>query len=128
MEETLFEKIANRTIPSFKVWENEEFYAFLDIHPRTKGHTLVIPKKNEGDYVFDLENELYTRLLLAAKEVAILLKEKIPCARVLMIAEGFEVPHVHIKLIPAALGFSLETSPSIDTSMEELAQVAELFK
>ncbi|MDP1727679.1 MAG: HIT family protein [Bacteroidota bacterium] len=96
---TLFSKIVRGEIPSFKVAETKDFYAFLDIHPLTKGHTLVIPKK-EVDYIFDLDNETYAGLQLFAKIVAEAIKKAIPCARVGVCVLGLEVPHAHIHLIP----------------------------
>jgi histidine triad (HIT) family protein len=97
---TLFEKIAQGQIPSHKVWEDAEHFAFLDIRPVAPGHTLVIPRK-AIDPVFSMGDEEFQKLMLAAKKVAILLKEKISCERVCMAVVGFEVPHAHIHLIPA---------------------------
>ncbi len=96
---TLFSKIVKGEIPSYKIAETKDFYAFLDIHPLTKGHTLVIPKK-EVDYIFDLDNETYAGLQLFAKIVAEAIKNAIPCARVGVCVLGLEVPHAHIHLIP----------------------------
>lgn len=96
---SIFTKIANGEIPAYKVAEDENFLAFLDISPVAKGHTLVIPKK-EVDYLFDLENELYSGLQLFAKKVAVGLKKAIPCVKVGVLVLGLEVPHAHIHLIP----------------------------
>jgi len=97
---TLFTKIAMGLIPSYKVAENEDFYAFLDISPLTLGHTLVIPKKVEDDYIFDLDTPTYEGLWAFAREVATALKAAVPCKRVGVAVLGMEVPHTHIHLIP----------------------------
>lgn len=96
---SIFTKIVNGEIPSYKVAEDENYYAFLDIFPVTKGHTLVIPKK-EVDYLFDLDDETYAGLQLFAKKVAIGLKKAIPCEKVGTLVLGLEVPHAHIHLVP----------------------------
>ena len=96
---SIFSKIIAGEIPCAKVWENEEFFAFLDILPIAPGHTLVIPKQ-EIDYLFDLEDAHYQRLLLACKAVAKKLKAVTGCRRVVMGAWGFEVPHAHVHLVP----------------------------
>jgi histidine triad (HIT) family protein len=97
---TIFTKIANGEIPSYKVAENENFYAFLDINPLTEGHTLVIPKYTEADYIFDLDNDTYNGLCSFAREVAKAIKSAIPCKRVGVAVLGMEVPHTHIHLVP----------------------------
>ena len=97
---TLFTKIAMGAIPSYKVAENEDFYAFLDISPLTLGHTLVIPKKVEDDYIFNLDPVTYQGLWAFAREVAVALKAAVPCKRVGVAVLGMEVPHTHITLIP----------------------------
>ncbi|MEE4286061.1 MAG: HIT family protein [Mariniphaga sp.] len=96
---SIFTKIAKGEIPAYKVAEDENFLAFLDISPVAKGHTLVIPKK-EVDYLFDLDDELYSGLLLFAKKTAVGLKKAIPCVKVGVLVLGLEVPHAHIHLIP----------------------------
>jgi histidine triad (HIT) family protein len=97
---TIFTKIANGEIPSYKVAENEDFYAFLDIAPLAKGHTLVIPKKEEEDYIFNLEDDAYSGLCSFAKKVAQAIKAAVPCKRVGVAVLGMEVPHTHIHLVP----------------------------
>lgn len=97
---TLFTKIAKGEIPSYKVAESEDFYAFLDISPLALGHTLVIPKKVEDDYVFHLDNSTYEGLWAFAKKVATAVKAAVPCKRVGVAVLGMEVPHTHIHLIP----------------------------
>ncbi len=96
---TIFSKIIAGEIPSYKVAENERFYAFLDINPLSPGHTLVVPK-NETDYIFDLDGEEYSSLFLFAQKVAKGIKEAIPCKRVGIAVIGMEVPHAHIHLVP----------------------------
>lgn len=96
---SIFSKIVTGEIPAYKVAEDENFLAFLDISPVAEGHTLVIPKK-EVDYLFDLNEELYTGLHLFAKKVAAGLKKAIPCQKVGVLVLGLEVPHAHIHLVP----------------------------
>jgi histidine triad (HIT) family protein len=96
---SIFSKIVNGEIPAYKIAEDENYLAFLDIFPVAKGHTLVIPKK-EVDYIFDLEDDLYVGLQLFAKKVATGLKKAIPCEKVGVLVLGLEVPHAHIHLIP----------------------------
>jgi histidine triad (HIT) family protein len=97
---TIFTKIAKGEIPSYKVAENENYYAFLDIAPMAKGHTLVIPKHTEEDYIFNLEDDTYSGLCSFAKKVAQAIKSAVPCKRVGVAVLGMEVPHTHIHLVP----------------------------
>ncbi|MDO9039393.1 MAG: HIT family protein [Lutibacter sp.] len=96
---TLFTKIINGEIPSYKVAENNDFYAFLDVNPNAKGHTLVVPKK-EANKLFELDEETYNGLMRFSRKIAIALEKTIPCKRVGMAVIGLEVPHVHVHLIP----------------------------
>ncbi len=96
---SIFKKIVNGEIPAYKVAEDENYFAFLDIFPVARGHVLVIPKK-EVDYLFDLEDEIYAGLQLFAKKVAQGLKKAIPCEKVGVLVLGLEVPHAHIHLVP----------------------------
>ena len=96
---SIFTKIINGEIPSYKIAEDENFYAFLDINPLVKGHTLVVPKK-EVDYIFNLEDELLAGLSVFAKKVALAIDKSISCIRVGSLVIGTEVPHAHIHLIP----------------------------
>jgi histidine triad (HIT) family protein len=96
---TIFTKIINGEIPSYRIAEDENFYAFLDIFPLAKGHTLVIPKK-ETDYLFDMEEQEYANLQRFARKIAIALKKAVPCKKIGMTVIGLEVPHAHIHLIP----------------------------
>lgn len=96
---SIFSRIVNGEIPSYKVAENDDFLAFLDAFPLKKGHVLVIPKK-ETDYIFDLDPSLYTGLMAFSKRVAEALKLAVPCKRVSLHVVGLEVPHAHVHLIP----------------------------
>lgn len=100
MSETIFDKIVSGEIPSWKVWENKDYLAFLTPFANTLGVTVVIPKNNPGDYVFDVSPEAYMGIMLAAKEVAKLLKGALGVARVAMVFEGTGVAHLHAKLYP----------------------------
>lgn len=97
--ETIFSKIIKGEIPCYKIAENNDYFAFLDIRPSAKGHTLVIPKI-QNDYIFDLSDEQLCGLMLFAKKIAIALKKSIPCERIGIKVIGLEVPHTHIHLIP----------------------------
>jgi histidine triad (HIT) family protein len=122
---TIFTKIAKGEIPSYKVAENDEFYAFLDINPLAKGHTLVIPKHVENDYIFNLDDQTYMGMWEFAKKVAIAIKKAIPCKRVGVCVLGLEVPHSHIHLVPlqseADLNFRNE---KLKLSSDEFQQIA----
>ena len=97
---TIFTKIAKGEIPSYKVAENDRFYAFLDINPLAEGHTLVIPKDVEDDYIFNLDPETYEGLWAFARKVAVAMKAAIPCKRIGVAVLGMEVPHTHNHLVP----------------------------
>ncbi|WP_339623076.1 HIT family protein [uncultured Winogradskyella sp.] len=96
---TLFTKIINGEIPSYKVAETEDFFAFLDVNPNAKGHTLCIPKKEENK-IFDLDEATYLGLMQFSRRVALAIEEVVPCKRIGMSVIGLEVPHVHVHLIP----------------------------
>ena len=96
---TIFTKIINGEIPCYKIAEDDRYFAFLDINPMTKGHTLVVPKI-EDDYIFNLDEDTYAGLMLFAKRVAHAVEAAIPCKRVGVAVLGMEVPHVHVHLIP----------------------------
>lgn len=96
---TLFTKIVNGEIPSYKIAEDENFYAFLDINPNAKGHTLCIPKKEE-DKIFDLNEDEYLELMRFSRKVAKAIEKTVSCKRVGIAVVGLEVPHVHVHLIP----------------------------
>jgi histidine triad (HIT) family protein len=125
---TIFSQIIAGEIPAYKVAESIDFLAFLDINPLAEGHVLVIPKK-EVDYLFDLEDELYTGLHIFAKIVATAMKEVIPCKKVGVAVIGLEVPHVHIHLIPMNSVSDLNFSrPKLSFTPEELEATAEKIK
>ena len=120
---SIFTKIVNGEIPSWKVAEDENYYAFLDIFPVAKGHTLVIPKK-EVDYLFDLDDETYAGLQLFAKKVALGIQKAIPCKKVGVMVLGLEVPHAHIHLVPMQSEADLlNFSKKLSLSKEEMAEI-----
>jgi histidine triad (HIT) family protein len=122
---TIFSKIAAGEIPSYKVAENDKFYAFLDINPLVKGHTLVIPKQ-EVDYIFDLSDEDLAQMQVFAKKVATAIKEAFPCLKVGQAVIGLEVPHAHIHLIPIQKESDmLFSNPKLKLSPEEFKEIAE---
>lgn len=124
---SIFSKIVNGEIPAYKVAEDENYLAFLDIFPVAKGHTLVIPKK-EVDYIFDLEDELYSGLQTFAKKVAVGLKKAIPCEKVGVLVLGLEVPHAHIHLIPMQNEADLlNFSKKMKFTPEEFQKIKELI-
>lgn len=96
---SIFTKIVNGEIPCYKITEDENFLAFLDVNPNAKGHTLCIPKK-EINKIFDMDNDLYLGLMQFSKKIAIALEKTVPCKRVGMAVIGLEVPHAHVHLIP----------------------------
>ena len=122
---TIFSKIVNGEIPCYKIAENEKCFAFLDINPLKKGHTLVIPKC-ETDYIFDLDDNMLAELTLFAKKVAKAIEKAIPCKRIGIAVLGMEVPHAHIHLVPinseADVNFF---NPKLKLSSEEMMEVAE---
>ena len=125
---TIFTKIINGEIPCYKVAEKEHFFAFLDIAPMTKGHTLVIPKfeaDNEGDYIFDMDDEMYAGLMMFAKQVAKAIEAAVPCKRVGVAVMGMEVPHVHVHLIPMNSEKDMVISnPKLKLEASEMAEIA----
>lgn len=122
---TIFTRIAKGDIPSYKVAENDEFYAFLDIAPMAKGHTLVIPKNVEDDYIFNLDNETYMGLCAFAKKVALALKAAVPCQRVGVAVLGMEVPHTHIHLVPLQTEGDMDfRKKKLELSGEEFSEIA----
>ena len=124
---TIFSKIINGEIPSYKVAENEKFYAFLDINPLQKGHTLVVPKlaEPEADYIFDLEDDVLSEMLVFAKQVARGIKGAVECKRVGVAVIGLEVPHVHMHLIPISKeGDRSFATPKMTVPADEMAEIA----
>jgi len=123
--ESIFTKIINQDIPSYKIAEDERFYAFLDINPNAKGHTLVIPKK-EVDKLFDLDSETYLSLMQFAQKVAKALEKTIPCNRIGMTVVGLEVPHAHVHLIPINRVSDINfTSRKLKMQHEDFVKLAE---
>ncbi|MEG1738184.1 MAG: HIT family protein [Odoribacter sp.] len=124
---SIFTKIVKGEIPSYKVAEDDRFYAFLDIAPLQKGHTLVIPKK-ETDYIFDLSDEELSGLMVFAKQVAKAIEKSVPCQRVGVAVLGLDVPHAHIHLVPLNDGNDLNFShPKKHFPAEEMRACAELI-
>lgn len=120
----IFSRIAAGEIPSYKIAENERFFAFLDINPMAKGHTLVIPKK-EIDYIFDLDNNLLRDMIIFSKNVAKAIGEAIPCKRVGMMVIGLEVPHAHIHLIPINKESDMSAAkPRLKLEQSEFEEIA----
>lgn len=121
---SVFSKIIKGDIPSYKVAESEDFFAFLDISPLAIGHTLVIPKQ-ETDYIFDLDDQQYQALFLFAKRVAKAIGAVIECKKVGIAVVGLEVPHAHIHLVPLKTIFDIDFSkPKLKLSTEELGSIA----
>ncbi len=124
---TIFSKIISGDIPSYKIAEDDKFFAFLDINPMTKGHTLVVPKV-EIDYIFDIEDDLLTEMVLFAKKVAHGIKQSIDCNRVAMMVLGLEVPHAHIHLVPINNEGDLNLSnPRVKLTEIEFKEIAKLI-
>lgn len=122
---TIFTKIINGEIPSYKVAEVEKFYAFLDINPVAAGHTLVVPKQ-EVDNIFDLEDESFSEMTVFAKRIAIALEKTMDCKRVGILVVGTEVPHAHIHLIPFQKESQMSlASPKLKFSQKEMTKIAE---
>lgn len=119
---TIFTMIARGEIPSYKVAENDEFYAFLDINPLAAGHTLVIPKNVEEDYIFNLPEDCYAGLVAFARKVALAIGKAVPCKRVGVAVLGMEVPHTHIHLVP------LNSEADMDFRKEKLKFTEEEFR
>jgi len=121
----LFSRIAAGEIPSYKVAESESFFAFLDISPLAKGHVLVIPKQ-EIDYIFDIEDEMYQNLWLFASKVAKAIKKVVPCIKVGVAVIGLEVPHAHIHLVPLNTMDDINFSrPKLTFPADEMKELAE---
>ena len=124
---TIFTRIINGEIPSYKVAENDKFYAFLDINPLQKGHTLVVPKlaEPEADYIFDLDDDILSEMLVFSKQVATGIKTATNCKRVGVAVIGLEVPHVHMHLIPINQEGDMSFShPKMTLPAEEMAEIA----
>ena len=120
---TIFTKIINGEIPSYKVAENDSFYAFLDINPNAKGHTLVVPKK-EVNKLFDLNEDTYYGLMNFSRKIAKAMEKVIPCDRIGMAVIGLEVPHVHVHLIPLKAMEDIQFMKKVKLREEEFRAIA----
>ena len=122
---TIFTRIINGEIPCYKVAEDDNYFAFLDINPLKEGHTLVVPKK-ETDYIFDLDDTQLTGIILFSKKVAAAIKSVIPCNRIGVAVLGLEVPHAHIHLVPMDTMEDINfRKPKLKFSVEEFKAIAE---
>ncbi|HJE89239.1 HIT family protein [Rikenella microfusus] len=120
---TIFTKIIRGEIPCYKIAEDENYFAFLDINPLAEGHTLVVPKK-EIDYLFDLEDRDLAGMMVFAKKVAARIREAVPCQRIGVAVIGLDVPHAHIHLVPLREGGDLDFSrPKLKLSPEEFQTI-----
>ena len=124
--ETIFSKIVKGEIPSYKIAENDKFYAFLDIEPVQKGHTLVIPKK-EVDYIFDIDDKDLGDYMIFAKRVAKAIKQVIPCKKIGMAVIGLDVNHAHIHLIPMNVGGDMNFKNKNKFPDDEMKECASLI-
>jgi histidine triad (HIT) family protein len=121
---SIFTRIVNGEIPSYKICEDENYFAFLDINPLAEGHTLVIPKK-ETDYIFDIEDGEYQGLFLFAKKIATAMRKVIPCERIGIAVIGLEVHHAHIHLVPLKTIYDIDfKKPKLTFSPEEFTGIA----
>jgi len=120
---SIFTKIVNGEISCYKIAEDDDFLAFLDVNPNAKGHTLCVPKQ-EIDKIFDLEDDLFLGLMLFSKKVAVALEKTIPCNRIGMTVIGLEVPHAHVHLIPMNSMNDMNFNHKLKLSQEELAETA----
>ena len=120
---SIFTKIINGEIPSYKILEDDNFIAFLDVNPNARGHTLCVPKE-EVDKIFDLGEHMYLQLMQFSRRVAKALEKTVPCNRVGMAAIGLEVPHVHVHLIPLNGMSDMDFSKKVEMSEEEFKELA----
>ena len=125
---TIFSRIIAGEIPCYKVAEDDRFFAFLDINPMTKGHTLVVPKQ-ETDYLFDLDDAMLAEMMVFAKKVAASLQKHMDCVRVGVAVIGLEVPHAHIHLIPIKSESDMNfRNPKLKLSPEKMQEIAETVR
>ncbi|MBL7777631.1 MAG: HIT family protein [Chitinophagales bacterium] len=121
---TIFSRIISGEIPCYKIAEDENYFAFLDINPLAKGHTLVIPKQ-ETDYIFDLDDHTLSGMMVFAKKVALAIEKCVPCKRIGIAVIGLEVPHAHIHLVPLQSVHDINfTNPKLQLSKEEMDALA----
>ena len=124
---TIFTKIIEGELPSYKIYEDENFIAFLDINPNTRGHTLCVPKE-EIDKIFDMGEYMFLQLMQFSRKIALALEKTVPCKRVGMAVVGLEVPHVHVHLIPLNEMDDIRFTKKIKMTSEEFAELAEAIK
>lgn len=124
---SIFTKIINGQIPCYKIAEDENFLAFLDVNPNAKGHTLCIPKQ-EIDKIFEIEDDLYIGLMQFSKKIAVALEKTVPCKRIGMAVVGLEVPHAHVHLIPLNEMDEMRFQNKVSLSKEEFEALAASIK
>lgn len=122
--ETIFTRIIKGEIPCYKIAEDDRFFAFLDISPIAKGHTLVVPKL-QNDYIFDLEDEMLAEMMMFAKKVAKAIRQNVECARIGVAVIGLDVPHTHVHLVPITKAGDLDfTKKRVELSSEEMLNLS----
>lgn len=122
--ETIFTRIIKGEIPCYKIAENDRFFAFLDISPIAKGHTLVVPKL-QNDYIFDLEDEMLAEMMVFAKKIAKAIQQNVECARIGVAVIGLDVPHTHVHLVPISKAGDLDfTKKRVELSSEEMLNLS----
>jgi histidine triad (HIT) family protein len=122
--ETIFTRIIKGEIPCYKIAENDKFFAFLDISPVAKGHTLVVPKL-QNDYIFDLEDEMLAEMMVFAKKIAKAIQQNVECARIGVAVIGLDVPHTHVHLVPISKAGDLDfTKKRVELSSEEMLNLS----
>lgn len=125
---TIFSRIIAGEIPCYKIAENDQFFAFLDINPMSKGHTLVIPKVEE-DYIFNLDDKTLADMMLFSKKIALAIENTVACTRIGIAVIGLEVPHAHIHLIPISKESDMNfKNPKLKLSPEEMTEIANSIK
>jgi histidine triad (HIT) family protein len=125
---TIFSKIIAGEIPSYKIAEDDRFYAFLDINPMAKGHTLVVPKQ-EIDYIFDIDDKTLSEMVIFAKKIARAIPKAVPCKRVGLMVIGLEVPHAHIHLIPIQKEGDMSlANPRVKLTPDEFEDIAQSIR
>jgi histidine triad (HIT) family protein len=127
MENCIFCKIVKKEIPSYQVWEDGKFFAFLDLNPVNDGHVLIIPKEHQ-EYVFGLEEPLYTEIFQAAKKMSVPLQEASSAKRIGLVVEGFGVDHLHLHLVPINEAGQMDSHNARKASPEELQETADKIK
>lgn len=124
---SIFTRIIRGEIPCYKIAEDESYFAFLDINPLSKGHTLVVPKK-EVDYIFDLDSDTYLGLMAFSQMIALAIGKSVPCKRVGVAVIGLEVPHAHVHLIPLVVDSINFSDPKLKLEKEEFERIAQAIR